>query len=179
MLPGTVVQGRKNPAHVGFPRRLKQARRHRELSSAALSLQAGLSLNAVYGLESGERIPRIDTIERLARALQMSPCKLAFGVEAPNGSGKGLLCEGLPARLAEARAVRGLSRYSLGQLSGTSDTLVRLTETGASMPNLAKLDALARALQISPCWLAFGLGPMEAPSRRRKREPSAADTGAL
>ncbi|MFO0573071.1 MAG: helix-turn-helix transcriptional regulator [Polyangia bacterium] len=173
-----MVQGRKNPAHVDFPKRLKKARQHRELSSAALSLQAGLSLNAAYGLESGERIPRIDTIERLARALQISPCALAFGVEAAHGPATGLLCDGLPARLAEARAERGLSRNGLGQLSNTSDTLVRMTETGATVPTLEKLDALARALRVSPCWLAFGLGPMEAPSRRRTRA-AAVPPGAL
>jgi transcriptional regulator with XRE-family HTH domain len=166
-----VVQGRKNPGHFGFPKRLKRARQRRELSSSALSLKAGLSLNAVYGLESGERIPRIDTIERLAGALQISPCELAFGAEGPSLSGKRLLCEGLPARLAEARAARGLSRTALGQRSETSDTLVRMTETGATMPNLAKLEALAKALGISPCWLAFGLGPMEAPPRKAQLAP--------
>jgi hypothetical protein len=32
---------------------------------------------------------------------------------------------------------------------------------------LDTLEALAKALGVSPAWLAFGLGPMEAPTRRR------------
>jgi len=64
----------------------------------------------------------------------------------------------------------------LGRLSGTSDTLVRMTEGAETMPNLAKLEALAKGLGVSPCWLAYGVGPQAAPSRRRLRTtPPAAE----
>ncbi|MFO0656147.1 MAG: hypothetical protein U0787_13840 [Polyangia bacterium] len=36
------------------------------------------------------------------------------------------------------------------------------------MPSIATVEALAVALGVSPAWLAYGLGPMELPSRRRK-----------
>ena len=167
MLPGSVVRGRQNFAYVKLPDRLRRARREAGVSRAGLSVDAGLSQNALYGIESGERIPRVDTIEKLAKALRLSPCMLAFAVEQPCEPFEGLYCAGLPERLSEIRQARGLSRLQLGQRSKTSDTLVRTTETGATMPNLAKLEALAKALDVSACWLAYGVGDRELPPLRR------------
>ena len=80
-----------------------------------------------------------------------------------------------PLRLSEMRAARGLSRLELGRLSGTSHTFVRMTESGTTIPNIAKVEQLAKALQVSVCWLAFGLGNPELPTHRRRRsdEPPA------
>lgn len=177
MLPTVVVRGRKNPLHFGFAERLRRARKASGLSHAALAREAGLaSRTTTTILESGDSVPRVDTVEKLAHALKLSPCFLAFGVEQPRFPAKGFLSAGLAGRLAETRQARGLSRLQLGQLSGTSDTFVRMTETGATMPILAKLEALAKALGVSPAWLAYGQGPMELSARRRvgseERAPS-------
>lgn len=77
--------------------------------------------------------------------------------------------EGLPARLSWLRQERGLSRRQLGRLSGTSDNFVQMTETGTTVPNIAKVEQLAKALEVSVCWLAFGAGSPELPVRRRPR----------
>lgn len=170
MLPTVVVRGRKNPLHFGFAERLRRARKAHGLSHAALAREAGLaSRTTTTILESGDSVPRVDTVEKLAHALKLSPCFLAFGVEQPRLPGKRFLSAGLAERLAETRQVRGLSRLQLGQRSGTSDTFVRMTETGATMPILAKLEALAKALGVSPAWLAYGLGPKELPTRRQAK----------
>ena len=86
---------------------------------------------------------------------------LAFGIERTDEPCPELRSAGLPERLSQARQERGLSRTELGYRSATSDTLVRTTEIGETMPNLAKVEALARALAVSPCWLAFGIGPQD------------------
>lgn len=179
MLPTAVVRGRKNPLHLGFAERLRRARKARALSHAALAREAGLtSRTTTTILESGESLPRVDTVEKLARALKLSPCFLAFGIDVPEVPGEERLSAGLAARLIATRQARGLSRLRLGQLSGTSDTFVRMTETGATMPILAKLEALAKALGVSPAWLAYGQGPMELPARRRVgREERAPSSG--
>lgn len=174
MLPTRVVRGRKNPLHLGFAERLRRARKAAELSHAALARAAGLASRTTTAiLENGDSVPRVDTVERLAAALSLSPSYLAFGLGPLSQGDQAGQPAGLPDRLLAARQLRGLSRLQLGQQSGTSHTLVRMTETGTTIPNLAKLEALAKALAISPAWLAFGLDPME-PARRSRAEASSA-----
>lgn len=130
--------------------------------------------NTLYGIESGERIPRLDTVERLAAALGLSPSMLAFGIEQPAEPCQGLRSESLYFRLASSRHAAGLSLRDVSSASDTSVNFVRTTEMGGTMPSLAKVEALAKALDVSPCWLAFGLGPEDAP--RRGRPPRAPAT---
>lgn len=120
-------------------------------------------------LEGGGRVPRVDTVEKLARVLQVSPCQLAFGLEPPCEPIAELMSAGLPGRLSQLRQERGLSRRELGRKSETSDNFVQMTETAATVPNIAKVEQLAKALGVSPCWLAFGLGPQVLPARRSTR----------
>ena len=61
-------------------------------------------------------------------------------------------------RLRQVREAAGLSVRGLGIASETSDTTVRLTEEGHTVPTVATVEALAKALRCSPCWLAFGEG---------------------
>ena len=131
--------------------------------------------NTARDLEAGGRVPRLDTVEKLAKVLNVSPCLLAYGVERTCQPKASPLSEGLPDRLLRIRQERGHSRRQLGRLSGTSDNFVQMTETGTTVPNIAKLEQLAKALQVSVCWLAFGLGSPEPPARRRPRsdEPPA------
>jgi transcriptional regulator with XRE-family HTH domain len=155
-----VVQGRKNPLHAELPERLARTRKAAGFSQAGLALASGLAdSTAVHDLENGIRIPRVDTVERLADALGVSPCWLAFGIESDFVPSAALRVASLPHRLREARQGRGISARALGRDSRTSDTTVRLTERGETIPNLTKLEALAAALGVSPCWLAFGVGP--------------------
>ena len=142
------------------------------MTGAALSLAVEMHRGAASELEAGDRIPRVDTAEKLAKVLRVSPCLLAYGIEAPCDAGGDSLSAGLPARLAQVRQERGFSRLSLGGLSGTSHTFVRDTENGKSVPNIAKVEALAKALKVSPCWLAYGIGPQVLPPRRRGRSPA-------
>lgn len=159
-----MVRGRANPQHHGFAQRLRRARKAADLTHVSLAESAGLvSRSTTVVLERGTSFPRVDTAANLARALAVPASLLAFGVDVAGDSD----VTGLPGRLIQARQARGLSRHQLGQRSKTSDTLVRLTETGTTMPNLVKLEALAKALQVSPCWLAFGVGDRELPPRRR------------
>jgi transcriptional regulator with XRE-family HTH domain len=169
VLPSTVVRGRQNPLHHGFAGRLAQARKASRMTGAALSLAVDMSVNAAWGLEAGGRLPRLDTVEKLACVLKVSPCWLAYGVELPCEAAENAGVGGLPARLLGLRQERGLSRRELGRMAGTSDNFVQMTETGTTVPNIAKVEQLAKALQVSVCWLAFGLGSPDLPARRRPR----------
>ena len=137
------------------------------MNGAALSLAVAMHRGAASELEGGDRIPRVDTVEKLGKVLRVSPCFLAYGIEQPCEPVEGSLSAGLSERLLQLRQERGLSRKELGRLSGTSDGFVRMTETDATVPNIAKVEALAKALRISPCWLAYGVGDRDIPARRR------------
>lgn len=144
------------------------------MSGSGLSLAVGMTAGSAWSLEAGGRIPRVDTVEKLAKVLCVSPCWLAYGIAPACELELGSLSAGLPERLLQIRGERGFSRRELGRLSGTSDNFVQMTETGATVPNIAKVEALAKALQVSPCWLAYGIGPHVLPLIRRGRPPAQA-----
>jgi transcriptional regulator with XRE-family HTH domain len=167
VIPGSVVRGRKNPDYLGFPSRLKKARKSQgaSLDTTAAHLSDG---KTVFLLEERRHVPRLDTVEKIAHALGLSPAFLAYGIEADASQPTaGLRCEGVASRLRETRAARGLTMRALARAAGLTDTAVRSTETGASMPSIATVEAFAIALGVSPGWLAYGLGPVELPRRRR------------
>ena len=164
-----MVRGRKNPLFMGLASRLKTARKTAALNRQAVTQRAKLSdVSAVLGMEQGQRIPRLDTVERVAYGLGLSPAFLAYGIESDGSQPtEGLRCEGVASRLRQTRAARGLTMRALARAAGLTDTAVRSTEAGTSMPSIATVEAFAIALGVSPGWLAYGLGPMELPGRRR------------
>jgi transcriptional regulator with XRE-family HTH domain len=131
----------------------------------------------VASLEQGQRIPRLDTVERIAYALGLSPAFLAYGIEADTSQPTdGLRCAGVASRLRQTRTAHGLSVLALATAAGLSHTAVGNVERG-TMPTLATAESLALALGVSPGWLAYGLGPMELPGRRRVAASPAASPG--
>ena len=55
---------------------LKKTRLQRSLSQEALAARAGLSVSFISMLERGQRSPPLDTLERLAKALRVTPVQL-------------------------------------------------------------------------------------------------------
>ena len=148
MLPSAVVRGRRNPLHYGFPRRLGLARKAADMSRSALSLAVAMDRGTASELEAGDRVPRVDTVERLAKVLRVSPCYLAFGLGQPCDPVADSLSLGLSGRLLQIRQERGFSRRELGRQSDTSDNFVYMTETASTVPNIAKVEQLADALGL-------------------------------
>jgi transcriptional regulator with XRE-family HTH domain len=62
---------------------IKRRRAELELTQEQLCAKAGLSLDAVSRIESGSRVPRLDTLERLATALELSVGELLGDAPAP------------------------------------------------------------------------------------------------
>jgi transcriptional regulator with XRE-family HTH domain len=77
---------------VGIGRRfganLNQARRASGLSQERLAVVAGVHRTEIGLLERGLRIPRIDTVLKLARALEIGPGELLIGIN-PSPERKG------------------------------------------------------------------------------------------
>jgi len=59
-----------------FPGNLKKERVKKALSQEALAMKAGLSVSYISMLERGERTPPLNTLETLAKALDVSPLYL-------------------------------------------------------------------------------------------------------
>lgn len=67
------------PGAGGIAARLKEARQNAAMTIRALAAAAGVASSAITDTEIGERIPRADTLEKMARALGVSACWLAYG----------------------------------------------------------------------------------------------------
>lgn len=77
------MTGRKSSSDgvaVRFGENLRRLRRRAELSQEELSIRASLHRTEVGKLERGDRIPRIDTLIRLAGAMAIPPEELLVGI---------------------------------------------------------------------------------------------------
>lgn len=63
-----------------FGQNLRRCRRVADLSQEQLGIQAGLHRTEIGLLERGARIPRIDTLVKLATALEIVPADLLQGI---------------------------------------------------------------------------------------------------
>jgi transcriptional regulator with XRE-family HTH domain len=74
-------QKRRDPAVAGrFGENLRRVRRREDLSQEELARRAGLHRTAIGLLEHGARVPRIDTLIRLADSMVVSPGELLDGI---------------------------------------------------------------------------------------------------
>ena len=61
--------------------RIREERKKAGVSQTALSLQAGLSQNQVFCIETGKRTPNLYTILRICEALRINPAVLFDNTE--------------------------------------------------------------------------------------------------
>jgi transcriptional regulator with XRE-family HTH domain len=73
----------REPSPLGerFGANLSRARRHAGLSQRQLAALVGRTPGHLIALERGQRLPRIDTVLRLAVATEVSTCALLGGME--------------------------------------------------------------------------------------------------
>lgn len=69
------------PTAAGVGQRLEAARKARGMSRQALGLASGLTGQTVANIEVKGMIPRVDTVEMLAKVLGVTAGWLGFGVE--------------------------------------------------------------------------------------------------
>lgn len=164
-------RGTPNPRHLGLPSRLKKARKAAGLSGQALARAAAVSHPGK--IEEGATVPRIDATERLAAALNISPCYLAFGLGSAEGGTRDGVAK-VSERLKDARLRAGLSCNALGKQGGVSGQTVANIEDKGMMPGVDTAEQLAKALEVSPCWLAFGEPEVEPRRSAAKETPARA-----
>lgn len=172
-----VTQGRKNPLWIGSAKRLVRLRTTAQLSQNALERLSDVPHAVISRFEADLNRPKIDTVEKLAAGLGVSPVYLAFGSEGDQPfrpktpaylkidetptpqPGKGQFREryrGAAERLKTSRERLGLSLRDLAAAAQVSYQAVLYTETGRTVPRLDTIEAIAVALDVAPGWLAFG-----------------------
>jgi transcriptional regulator with XRE-family HTH domain len=117
----------------------------------------------VAEVEDGTRTPIIDSADKLAAALGLSPSFLAYGINVPMTESDP---QSVGLRLADARSAARMSKAATSRVAGVTRAMVLYIEQGINLPSLATAERLANALDLSPGWLAFGEGPQVL--RRRK-----------
>ncbi len=75
-----MLKERKRKKAASLSLRLKEIRRQKGWTQARLAAEAGTSRRAIQEIESGE-IPYPRNIDRIARALEVSPWWLMFRIE--------------------------------------------------------------------------------------------------
>lgn len=167
-----MVRGSPNPLHFGLPARLRKVRKQSGVKPSALSTKASRDTEITADIEAGQRIPTVGTVARLASALGVSAGWLAYGLGQQHVSGEPVTTDGMGARLASVRTARGETKAALARAVGLSPSTVADIENGAQT-GVDVLESLAKALGVSPAWLAFGEGPRELPPRRRAARAAA------
>jgi transcriptional regulator with XRE-family HTH domain len=166
-----MVSGRKNPLFFGLALRLKQARKLAGLKRLPLAEKAGLATATGRDIETGQRLPTVATVARLAAALDVSAGWLGYGLGESTTDGPPATCDGMGARLTAVRVEQGHARAELARLTDLSPRAIAKIEAGGQS-GVEVIESLAQALGVSPGWLAFGTGPQVLPLRRRGRPPA-------
>jgi transcriptional regulator with XRE-family HTH domain len=63
-----------------FARNVAGTRRKHQLTQMEVSLRSGVHVTEVSRIERGQRDPRLSTLIRLARALEVQPARLLDGI---------------------------------------------------------------------------------------------------
>jgi transcriptional regulator with XRE-family HTH domain len=71
---------------IGFGENLARIRWGRRISQQRLAQAAGLSRDTIGKLESGKRLPGLDTVLVICQVLEIDPNELLAGLEAENTS---------------------------------------------------------------------------------------------
>lgn len=128
--------------------RILRERAARSLGSLAAA--AGISVSYLSEIERGNVYPAIDTLKKIAAALEIPLSQLVSS----GGS--------LGHKLRQIREQQGLTQADLARAAGVSAGLIGQIEHGKVQPSLKTLEKIGRVLDISPCYfIADDAGPDE------------------
>lgn len=170
-----VVRGSPNPRHSRLAFRLKKARKQRGLTHLELARGAGVSEATALYVEKGQQLPNVGTVARLALALSVSAAWLAYGLGEQSHGGTVATCDGMAERLRSARTGCGQTRTDLARLLERTPGTISGIENGGQA-GVDTIDQLAKALHVSPAWLAYGIGNRELALHRQARHASSPGT---
>jgi transcriptional regulator with XRE-family HTH domain len=172
-----VTQGRKNPLWMSTADRLDRLRKAAAIRVIDLANLSGVAQSMICNYSARVHIPKLNTVEKIAAGLGVSPIYLAFGPEGAEPfrlktpaylksdeepqprPGAGVFAEryrGCAERLKSSRERLGLSLRELATAATVSYQAVLNTESGQTVPRVDTIEAIAVALDVAPGWLAYG-----------------------
>ena len=126
---------------------IKTVRQIRGLTQKELGDRMGIDASTVRKYESGRLNPKIETVQKIADALEMP-----VGAFLPSMG----LAENFGSRVREARKKQQLSMEQLGQKMGISGSLVGRYERNVENPKPDTIKRFADALGVDANWLEKG-----------------------
>jgi transcriptional regulator with XRE-family HTH domain len=139
---------------------LRAARVAAGLSQETMAERAGLNRTGLSMIERGFRLPRIDTLVKLALALGVFPGKLLDRGAQRRVPMTSVTTQGLARNfglnVAQRRHARGLNQTQLGELVGMHRNDISLVERGKRRSRIIYLVKLADALGVDPEDLLYG-----------------------
>lgn len=122
---------------------IRELRQNRNLTLQALAERAGLSVSYLSEIELGKKQPSLETIDRLAKALNISREGLISDVN-------NLTNLKLGEKVSLLRNEHNLSLSELAEKVGISASYLCQIENGKVMPALTTLKNIAKALDTDP-----------------------------
>lgn len=145
-----------------YGERIRALREERGYSLADFAQKAGISVSYLSEIERGAKKPSLQTMERIARALNVSKAELVQ----LSYSSKGL---NLGERLRLLRQDRGLTLAEAAEEAGISPSYLSEIERGAVYPSTQTLKRLADSLGV-PVSALVGEGGLLGAKLREARE---------
>lgn len=176
-----VPTGTKDPLWLWAGARLSHLRTSLNLTASRIGELSGLSVPTVCAIEDGQNCPQINTIERLACALAVSPSWIAYGYEGfepfqqrrprdpvpldppvPHAEARPATerYKAVGDRCRRIRQLRGLSLRVAAKAAGISHESLNLIEKGSTIPLVSTCERLAVAFDVAPSWLTYGEGQL-------------------
>lgn len=133
-----------------FGQRLRELRAEHNVSQEVLSRRTGIHRTTIGTLEQGDSDPRLSTVLRFARGLDVPPRELVEGREQQDAMSNRNAAVVFGERLCKMRTERGLSKENFAQQADMHPTAVRRLERGDRDPQLTTILRLARGLDVQP-----------------------------
>lgn len=137
-------------ARIGLGDKIRMARQEKGLSLKDLSAKTGISFTYLSEIERGVLHPAVDTLGKIAAALEVPLSMLLSHNE--NWIGR---------KLKEVREALGLTQGALAAQAGLSAAMIGQIEAGKVQPSLNTIEKIAKALGISPCYLLIARDQLE------------------
>ncbi|MBS4021404.1 MAG: helix-turn-helix domain-containing protein [Dethiobacter sp.] len=128
----------------GLGNRIRAMREEKDLTLESLGDALGLSITYLSDIERGERVPSLQTIQKISRYFNI-PVSLLIDSESK------LFSMGKKIRLV--REAKGLTQKQLAITSGLSSGMIAQLESGKVQPSLKTIEKIAATLGVSTCYL--------------------------
>jgi transcriptional regulator with XRE-family HTH domain len=144
-----IIEGDVTETGLTLGDRIRLMRSDKNLSLQELAQRAGISLSYLSEIERDTVCPALNTLKRIAEALEVSPSAIMGHA----GS--------LGHKLKALREEYGLTQAKLASMADVTAGLVGQIEQGKVQPSLKTLEKLAEVMGVTPCYFIMEPGAVD------------------